>query len=418
MAQSRLQGVLNHFRPTGVSAITTKNADDIVITCSVRTPLTKAGKGGLKDTALESLLRSLMVSVLEKSKINPAVVEDICVGNVNEGTAAYKARAAALAAGFPNTTAVNAVNRFCSSGLLAVQQIATQIQTGSIDIGLAIGAEMMSTPPPPGKTEMTFAPDVLASQEARDCLQPMGQTSENVGKDFNIARESQDRYAAESYRRAEVAQKAGWFADEIVPVTTVVKDPKTGESKTVTVTHDDGVRYGTTFESLSKIRPAFPKFGDKSTGGNSSQVTDGAAAVLLMKRSTAEKLGQTILAKFVGATVIGLAPRIMGIGPSLAIPKLLEKYGLSKDDIDLYEINEAFASMAVYCVQTLGLPHEKVNPRGGAIALGHPLGATGARQIATGLSECRRLGKKVLVTSMCIGTGQGMAGLFVNEVNV
>lgn len=419
MAQSRLQGVLNHFRPTGVSAITSKNADDIVITLSVRTALTKAGKGGLKDTALESLLRSLMVSVIEKSKIDPAVVEDICVGNVNEGIASYKARAAALAAGFPNSTAVSHVNRFCSSGLLAVQQIATQIQTGSIDVGLAIGAEMMSTPPPPTKGgAMTFAPDVLANQEAQDCLQPMGQTSENVGKDFDITRDLQDKYAAESYRRAEVAQKSGWFADEIVPVTTVVKDPKTGESKTVTVTQDDGIRYGTTFESLSKIRPAFPKFGDRSTGGNSSQVTDGAAAVLLMKRSTAEKLGQPIIAKFVGATVIGLAPRIMGIGPSLAIPKLLEKYGLTKDDIDLFEINEAFASMAVYCVQKLGLDHTKVNTRGGAIALGHPLGATGARQIATGLSECRRQKKKVLVTSMCIGTGQGMAGLFVNEVGV
>jgi acetyl-CoA acyltransferase 1 len=272
---------------------------------------------------------------------------------------------------------------------------------------------MMSVVGP--RLEQPFHPEVLQNQEAADCMQPMGQTSENVGKDFNITRELQDRYAAESYQRAERAQKAGWFEDEIVPIVTQVKDPKTGELKTITVTKDEGPRWGTTYESLSKIRPAFPDFGDKSTGGNSSQVTDGAAAVLLMKRSRAIELGQPILAKFVGATVAGLAPRIMGIGPSIAIPKLLTKYNITVDDCDVIEVNEAFASMAVYCKDVLKLPHEKMNPRGGAIALGHPLGATGARQIVTGLSECRRQKKKILLTSMCIGTGQGMAGLFVNE---
>lgn len=247
-------------------------------------------------------------------------------------------------------------------------------------------------------------------------MQPMGQTSENVGRDFNISRESQDRYAAESYQRAERAQKAGWFDDEIVPIKTVVKDPKTGEEHHITVTKDEGPRWGTTFESLSEVRPAFPAFGDKSTGGNSSQVTDGAAAILLMKRSKAIALNQPILAKFVGATVAGLAPRIMGIGPSIAIPKLMSKYNLNlQSDVEIIELNEAFASMAVYCLNTLQIDHSKMNVRGGAIALGHPLGATGARQIVTGLSECRRQKKKVLLTSMCIGTGQAMAGLFVNE---
>lgn len=261
-----------------------------------------------------------------------------------------------------------------------------------------------------------FHEEILKNQEAADCMQPMGQTSENVGKDFNITREAQDRFAAESYQRAERAQKAGWFDDEIVPITTTVKDPKTGEERKITVTKDEGPRWGTTYESLSKVRPAFPEYGDKSTGGNSSQVTDGAAAVLMMKRSTALKMNQPILAKYVGATVVGLAPRIMGIGPSLAIPKLLGKYNLSLADIDIIELNEAFASMAVYCVDTLGIDASKMNVRGGAIALGHPLGATGTRQICTGLSECRRQKKKILLTSMCIGTGQGMAGLFVNEM--
>lgn len=321
-----------------------------------------------------------------------------------------------LGAGFPNTTAGSSVNRFCSSGLKAVQDIANQIAMGSIEIGLAVGAESMTVGG--DRLERPFFGEILENQEACDCMQPMGQTSENVGKDFNISREAQDRFATESFRRAEMAQKAGWFDDEIVPIKVMLKDPKTGEEKDVTLTKDEGPRWGTTFEALQKIRPAFMPHGDRSTGGNSSQVTDGAAAVLLMKRSRAEQLGQPILAKYVGATVAGLAPRIMGIGPSIAIPKLLTKFNISMDDIDLIELNEAFASMAVYCLETLKIDPAKMNVRGGAIALGHPLGCTGARQIVTGLSECRRQKKKILLTSMCIGTGMGMAGLFVNEQNV
>jgi len=322
---------------------------------------------------------------------------------VSDAKAAYYVRAACLAAGFPNTTAASSVNRFCSSGLKAVQDIANEITTGSIEIGVAIGAEHMSTGG--DRLERAFVDEIMGSnQDARDCLQPMGQTSENVGKDFNVTREQQDRFAAESYRRAEVAQKAGWFDDEITPITVKV------DGKDVTLTKDEGPRWGTTYESLSKIRPAFPDYGDRSTGGNSSQVTDGAAAVLLMKRSKALELNQPILAKFAGATVAGLAPRIMGIGPTIAVPKLLSKMGITIDDIDVVEVNEAFASMACYCRDTLKIDWEKMNVRGGAIALGHPLGCTGTRQIVTGLSECRRRKAKVLLTSMCIGTGQGMAG--------
>ncbi|KAL3438051.1 Thiolase, N-terminal domain-containing protein [Aspergillus tetrazonus] len=415
MATERLNSILSHLRPgnKGVAAITQKNPDDVVITLSLRTPLTKARKGGFKDTELDYLVYALLKEVIAKSQIDPNLIEDVCLGNVNDGKAAYLVRAASLAAGIPHTAGASSVNRFCSSGLKAVQDIANQISLGAIDIGVAVGAEVMSAGG--DRLNKPFNEEVLKNQEAADCMQPMGQTSENVGKDFNISRAQQDVYAAESFRRAEVAQKAGWFDDEIVPITTRVKDPKTGEERSVTLSKDDGVRYGTTVESLSKIRPAFPQFGDKSTGGNSSQVTDGAAAVLLMRRSKAIELGQPILAKFVGATVAGVPPRVMGIGPTAAIPKLLSKFNLDKNDVDIYEINEAFASMAVYCVEKLGLDHAKVNPRGGAIALGHPLGATGARQIATILSEARRTKAKVLVTSMCIGTGQGMAGLFVNE---
>ena len=212
-----------------------------------------------------------------------------------------------------------------------------------------------------------------------------------------------------SNNRAEAAQKAGWFDDEVVPITTTKK----GES---IVVDKDEIRYGTTYERLSKLRPSFSEFGERSTAGNSSQITDGAAALLLMKRSKALELGQPIVAKYVGSAVAGVPPRIMGIGPVEAIPKLLKRYNLSLDrDIDVVEINEAFASMAVYCKDKLGVDWSKLNPRGGAIALGHPVGCTGARQVVTGLSECRRRKVKVLLTSMCMGSGMGMAGLFVNE---
>ncbi|KAK5944465.1 hypothetical protein PMZ80_003747 [Knufia obscura] len=415
MATQRLASIVSQLTPgkTGVSAITAQNPDDVVITLAIRTPLAKGKKGGFKDTELDFIVYSLLKKVLEKSKMDPALIEDVCLGNVSDGKAAYKVRAAMLAAGYATTAGASSVNRFCSSGLKAVQDIANQITEGSIDIGVAVGAESMSMGG--DRLEKPFHPEIIKNPDANDCMQPMIQTSENVGSDFNITRKMQDEYAAESFRRAEVAQKAGWFDDEIVPITTTIKDPKTGEEKEITLTKDEGPRYGTTAESLSKIRPAMPQFGDRTSGGNASQVTDGAAAILLMKRSKALELGQPILAKYVGATVAGVPPRIMGIGPSVAIPKLLQKYGLTKDDIDIVEINEAFASMAVYCLDVLGLDHAKVNPRGGAIALGHPLGATGARQICTILSEARRTKKKVLLTSMCIGTGQGMAGLFVNE---
>jgi len=273
-----------------------------------------------------------------------------------------------------------ALNRFCSSGLMAVKAVAESIMSGSIDCGLAVGAETMSVSPDNGPG--TIASSVASHPLAADAMQPMGWTSENVAQDFHISREKHDYYAAISFQRAENAQKQGWFDAEIVPIETTIKDPKTGEEKAIIVTKDDGIRYGTTQESLSKIRKAFPQWGNgATTGGNASQITDGAAAVLLMRRSHAEALGQPIIAKYVHSVVIGLEPRIMGIGPSYAIPKLLSVLGLTKEDIDAIEINEAFASMLAYCIETLGLDHKKVNPNGGAIAFGHPLGCTGARYL-------------------------------------
>lgn len=228
--------------------------------------------------------------------------------------------------------------------MLAIQNIANQIIAGSIDVGIAVGAESMSTNADGGAPEMSS--QVTAHPIASQNAQPMGQTSENVAAQFNISREQHDQFAAKSYQKAEHAQKSGWFEDEIVPVKTQIKDSKTGEVKDIVVDRDDGIRYGTTAESLGKIRSAFPQWKPSATtGGNASQITDGAAGLILMKRSRAQELGQPILAKFCGATVAGLEPRIMGIGPSIAIPKILSKVGLSKEEVDIFEINEAFASM-------------------------------------------------------------------------
>ncbi|KAK0912677.1 hypothetical protein LTS16_022196 [Friedmanniomyces endolithicus] len=408
MATESMTSLLSHITHAAspLDTIMQKNPDDIVITLAIRTPMCRYKTGSLSDTPLDALVLKILEQVRLRSNLGPALVEDICLGNVSgscnalvrDGQAAQFGRAAALAAGFPNTTAACRVNRFCSSGLAATQNIANEIAVGSIEIGIAVGAESLSTPNT--RLDRPFVDEIMnANQDARDCMQEMGQTSENVARDFGISRQKQDEFALVSNNRAEAAQRAGWFDDEIVPITTH-KDGKE------IVVNKDEIRYGTTYERLSKLRPAFPEHGDRSTAGNSSQITDGAAAVLLMKRSKALELGQPIVAKYVGTAVAGVSPRIMGIGPVFAIPKLLSRYNLSlQRDIDVVEINEAFASMAVYCKDKLEIEWSKLNPRGGAIALGHPVGCTGARQIVTGLSECRRRGVKVLLTSMCMGSG-------------
>lgn len=248
--------------------------------------------------------------------------------------------------------------------------------------------------------------------QARNCLLGMGMTSENVAEAFKITRETQDKFAVESQKKAFEARKKGNFKEEIVPITVTVKD-KEGNEKKVTVTEDDGIRQ-TSVEQLAKLRAAFKK-GGTTTAGNSSQVTDGAAAVLFAKRSVAEKLKLPILARWRAYAVAGVPPEIMGIGPAFAIPKALQKAGLNKDQIDVYEINEAFASQATYSVNKLQIDTKKVNPNGGAIAIGHPLGCTGARQIATLLPELKRQKKKLGMVSMCIGTGMGAAAVIESE---
>ncbi|KAF8634500.1 hypothetical protein AX15_000936 [Amanita polypyramis BW_CC] len=411
----RVKQLAAHFMSTpGLAALEQKSLDDVVVTMAIRSPMCKATKGGFKDARIDELMLEMYKKAIAYSNIDPKLVGDICVGTVLTPDATYHARAAALAAGFPETVPVQTINRFCSSGLMAVTTIANEIRSGQIKIGLAIGVESMSGHPDQGGPPQSEL--VSANSQAKDCRERMGWTSENVAEDFQITREEQDAFAAESFQRAEAAEKSGLLAKEIVPFTVFRKDPLTGERRLVVVTKDDGIRYGTTKETLAKVRPAFPQWGGgTTTGGNASQITDGAAAVLLMTRRTAEELGLKILAKFVTTAVTGVPPRVMGIGPVFAIPMALKNCGLTLDDVDLFEINEAFGSQSVYVVKKLGIPRDKVNVNGGAIAFGHPLGCTGARQIATGLNELERRHGKVLVTSMCIGTGMGAAAVFLRE---
>lgn len=371
-AADRLISLANQILPAGKpsakDAILAKHADDVVrnrrpaerrlslrlsgstntfqvITLALRTPLTKAMKGGLKDTPVDDLCIALLTAMRTQSGLaDLSVVEDVCLGNVLFPSASYMIRAAVLASGFPVTTAASVASRWCSSGLLAAQMIANQIVTGSIDCGIAIGAESMSLNADNGAPPLSEK--ALGHPLVKDTMMPMGWTSENVAADFNVTREMMDEFAANSQQKAEKAQREGWTKDEILPVEVSVKDPKTGEKKTITVDRDDGVRAGTSKEGLGKIRAAFPQWKpSNTTGGNASQVTDGAAGLLLMRRSLAEKLGQPIVGKFVASTVVALEPRIMGIGPVYAVPKLLGKLGLSSEEVDIFEINEAFSSM-------------------------------------------------------------------------
>uniref|UniRef100_A0A3P8ZFR5 Acetyl-CoA acyltransferase 1 n=1 Tax=Esox lucius TaxID=8010 RepID=A0A3P8ZFR5_ESOLU len=356
--------------------------DDIVVVHGVRTAIGKAKRGSTLNDHWNVL---------------------------QPGAGALMARVALFLSGFPETVPVYVVNRMCSSGLQALFNVAGAIQMGCYDMGLACGVESMSlrNPGEPGDVSSRL----MDNDKARDCIIPMGITSENVAERFGISREKQDKFAFSSQQKAIQAQKRGVFDQEICPVTTRFVD-KDGLEHTVTVTKDDGIRPGTTLAGLTKLRAAFKPDGS-TTAGNSSQVSDGAAAVLLGRRSAVEALSLPILGVLRASAVVGVPPDVMGIGPAYAIPVALKQAGLSVADIDVFEINEAFASQAVYCVEKLGIPLEKVNPNGGAIALGHPLGCTGARQVVTLLNELKRRGRRSFgVVSMCIGTGMGAAAVF------
>lgn len=418
MATQRISQVASHLDPRtwsgkGLASAQLQNDSDVVIVASTRTPYCKAFKGGLKDTPFDILCLETFKAILAQSDIDPTIIQDVVVGNVRNVDNHYDIRAAALAAGIKYTTPTYVVNRFCASGLMAIRSVANQIQAGEIECGLALGIESMSNHP---KRVFQFSEEIsAANQDAADCIQPMGWTSENVAKDFQITRQEMDQFAHQSHTKAARARREGAFKDEISPIRAQVKNSDGSVGYRV-IEEDDGIRENTTPESLAKIRPAFPDWEPAATtGGNASQLTDGGAAVLLMRRSLARKLNKKILGKYVACSVVGLQPRIMGIGPSLAIPAVLELTGIKQDEVDIFEINEAFSSMGVYCKKKLGISDEKLNTRGGAVALGHPLGSTGARLVVTALSQLEKRKQKVAVTSMCIGLGHAAAAVFIRE---
>ncbi|XP_068582659.1 3-ketoacyl-CoA thiolase B, peroxisomal-like [Cebidichthys violaceus] len=418
----RLKIISGHLSTSGSSGCTrdlgatecgsagSSSPEDVVVVHGRRTAIGKAKRGAFKDTTPDELLSAVMTAVLADVGLSPDKLGDVCVGNVLQpGAGALMARVAHFLSGFPETVPTYTVNRLCSSGLQAVFNIAGAIRSRSIDLGLACGVESMSL-------RETGVPGDLSSRlmdvdKARDCIIPMGITSENVAERFGVSREKQDAFALSSQQKAARAQSARLFQQEIVPVTTRCVDDQ-GNERVAAVSEDDGIRAGTTLAGLSKLRPAF-KPGGSTTAGNSSQVSDGAAAVLIGRRSAVEVLGLPVMGVLRASAVVGVPPDVMGIGPAFAIPAALKQAGLTVADIDVFEINEAFASQAVYCVEKLGIPLEKVNPNGGAIALGHPLGCTGARQVVTLLNELRRRGRRAYgVVSMCIGTGMGAAAVF------
>ncbi|KAF3042408.1 hypothetical protein E8E12_007934 [Didymella heteroderae] len=411
------------FVQKGLKNILQKNPNDVVILSALRTPVTRAKKGGLRDAYDHEMLGAVLKATIQKfPNLDPAKIDDICIGTVLSELGGSKAgRMAANHVGVPTTTSFSTVNRACASGLSAITSIANSIAVGQIDVGIAGGMESMTRNYGSRAIPTELWPEMKDSpvKEARECVMNMGITSENVASRYGVSRADQDAFACESQQRAAKAQKSGFFDEEIVPVTTRWIEPETPENvKSVTVTKDDGIRPTTTLEKLAAMKPAFKSDGT-STAGNSSQVSDGASAALMMRRSVAAQLGlaDNIIGKWAGTQVIGCAPDEMGIGPALAIPKLLDYVGVSKEEVDVWEINEAFASQALYCIRTLGLEGkmDKINPNGGAIALGHPLGATSGRMLATMLHEMGRNGQQVGVMSKCIGTGMGMASIFVRE---
>ncbi|KAF2761454.1 beta ketoadipyl CoA thiolase, TH2 [Pseudovirgaria hyperparasitica] len=410
------------FVQRGVKNILQKRPNDVVFLSALRTPVTRAKKGGQRDAYDHELLAAVLKATLAKNpNLNPARINDVMIGTVLSELGGSKAgRMAAVHVGYPSTTSFQTVNRACASGLAAITGIAHSIAVGAIDVGVGGGMESMtrnygSRAIP---TQLWNKLKESPVKEARDCIMNMGITAENVAERYGVNREDQDAFAARSQLKAAKAQEEGLFDEEIIPVETIWRpDPEVLEKEElITVIKDDGIRGNTTVEKLATMKPAFKENGTL-TAGSSSQVSDGAAAALMMRRSTAQELGlsSSIIGKWAGTKTIGCDPDEMGIGPAVAIPELLEYAGISKDDIGIWEINEAFASQAIYCIRKLGIDESRVNPKGGAIALGHPLGATGARQLATLLPEMARQGQELGVISMCIGTGMGMASLIVRE---
>jgi len=393
-----------------------KQIQDAYIVAAARTPVGKA-RGVFCNTRPDDLLAHVLRGVLHQCPgLDPKLIGDVIVGcAMPEGEQGMNvARIGLLLAGLPDSVPGMTINRFCASGVQAVAQAADRIRLGEADVMLAAGTETM-TMIPMGGNKIALNPDVFAKDENIGIAYGMGLTAEKVAQEWKISREDQDAFAVESHRRASAAIASGEFKQEILPYTVLDRLP---DSKAMqvkirerVVENDEGPRPDSNLAALAKLKPVFAARGSV-TAGNSSQMSDGAGAVVLMSERMVKELNLKPLARFVSFAVAGVPARIMGIGPIAAIPKALDLAGLKKDDIDWFELNEAFAAQSLAVVRDLGLDPAKVNPLGGAIALGHPLGATGAIRVATLVHGMRRRGGKYGMVTMCIGTGMGAAGVF------
>ena len=394
-----------------------KQVQDAYIVAATRTPIGRSHRGFFRHTRPDDLLAAtLRAALAQVPSLDPAAIEDVICGcAIPEAQQGLNvARIGAILAGLPTSVGGITVNRFCASGLSAVQMAADRIRVGEAEIMIAAGVESMSMVPMMGNAP-SLSPSIFLRDEDVGIAYGMGLTAEKVAQQWQVGREAQDAFAYESHRRALRAQQAGEFADEITPIEVVERTPDlaTGEvnQKTRRVALDEGARADTTPEALAKLRAVFAARGSV-TAGNSSQTSDGAGALILASEAAVQRFGLAPLARFVSFASRGVPPHIMGIGPIEAIPAALRSAGLQQNDIDWFELNEAFAAQSLAVINSLGLDVAKVNPMGGAIALGHPLGATGAIRSATVVHALRRNKLRYGMVTMCVGMGQGAAGIF------
>lgn len=387
---------------------------EAVLVAGARTAVGRAKRGSLRNFRPEDMAKAVVEAAWERAgELDKALVDDIVIGCAfPEGSQGLNmARPVALYAGFPHSVPAMTVNRFCSSGLQTIAQSCERIIADGADIIIAGGVESMSMVP---MTGFRISPHLGMMEDIPEVYVNMGQTAENVVNRFNIKREDMDEFAYNSHMKAAKAEDSGLFKEEIIPleVTTVTVD---GE-QTVVFENEELIRRDTTLEALAKLRPAYTPDGDV-TAGNASPLSDGAAAVVIMSAEKAEELGVTPWMRFVGYSVAGVDPEIMGIGPVEAVPKVLKRTGIKQNDLDLIELNEAFASQSLAVIRTLELDTDLVNVNGGAIALGHPLGGTGAKLTVQIMHEAKRRDAKYVMVTMCIGGGMGAAGIFENLQN-